>query len=503
MKIENESGSKEYYLGLILVSIALIYLIISTYMGIMKVNMWYDEIFSLNMANISINSLITLGSNNVHPLLYYIILKIFVKIFQIFNYTNLEIIGVIVSLIPFYLIFGLNITKIKKNFGILTAGLFSLCVISMPQLLRYSIEVRMYGWALLFLLVSYVYIYEISKEPTLKNWIILTVLTICSSYTHYFSAVTSFCLYLIFLIYIVFEKKELLKGWVISSIICICAYIPWIPSLLYQITNVHNSYWIDPITFNTIISYVYYVFSPLSYYIDGNSIISPNIIGTILLICFIYLMVYYLKNQKLGKYPIYGLIAIILVPFIGIIISILYSPIFFMRYLIPVLGIFWLIFSIFLDNIKEKKKIFTIILAIIIIVGFINLIYFINTENANFNKENEMKSFYYDNIPPNSIIIYDGFNSFIESTIFDSEKNYTNLYNENLEKIWKPEQDWKKSPENYLDTLLTNEKMKEKSNKRIFIVDTNNKYSNLKEYGYDLTKIRKYENKQIYELHLN
>lgn len=174
-----------------------------------------------------------------------------------------------------------------------------------------------------------------------------------------------------------------------------------------------------------------------------------------------------------------------------------------MRYLIPVLGIFWLIFSIFLDNIKEKKKIFTIILAIIIIVGFINLIYFINTENANFNKENEMKSFYYDNIPPNSIIIYDGFNSFIESTIFDSEKNYTNLYNENLEKIWKPEQDWKKSPENYLDTLLTNEKMKEKSNKRIFIVDTNNKYSNLKEYGYDLTKIRKYENKQIYELHLN
>ena len=40
------------------------------------------------------------------------------------------------------------ITKVRKNFGMLTAGLFCFLLPAMPKLADYTVEVRMYGWAL-------------------------------------------------------------------------------------------------------------------------------------------------------------------------------------------------------------------------------------------------------------------------------------------------------------------------------------------------------------------
>ena len=488
-------------IGIILFILSIIYLIISSYIGIFEANMWYDELYSLNMANMPIVSMITAGANNVHPLLYYFILKIFVKIFGLFSFENLEIIGVIVSLIPFYLLLILSLTKIRKNFGLLCSGIFSLCIISMPQLLRYSIEVRMYGWALFFLTASYVYIYEINKESDLKKWIILTVLTICSCYTHYFAAVASFCLYMVFLIHILSKNRELLKMWLFSGITVVLSYIPWIPPLINQIHNVGSSYWIDPISANTIIGYIYYIFSPLHNYINGNSVIYPDIIGTILLITFIILTIHYIKNidEEIGKFPIYGLIAAILVPIIGVIISVLYSPIFFMRYMLPIFGIIWLSFSIFLDNIKDKKAFFTIALIIILIIGTINLANFISTENTNYHEELAQKEVYYQNIPAGSIIVYDGFNSYIKSNVL--KNNYTSIFLENLQQTWKSEKLWNSNPSKYLDKVFDEKTMKNREkNTDIYIVDTNNKYSELKESKYSLENVYTTDELQIYKI---
>ena len=78
-----------------------------------------------------------------------------------------------VSLIPFYLIFILSLTKIRKNFGMLASGIFCLLIISMPQMMLYAVEVRMYSWALFFVTASFIYSYEIIHDSSIKNWIIL------------------------------------------------------------------------------------------------------------------------------------------------------------------------------------------------------------------------------------------------------------------------------------------------------------------------------------------
>lgn len=117
------------------------------------------------------------------------------------------------SIIPLYLMLILGATKIRKNFGWLTAGIFALCIVCMPQLMNFYTQLRMYSWALFFVTASFVYIWEIiNNESSYKNWGVLILLTICSVYTHYFSGIASFILYLFLFVYLIKNNKKDLKN---------------------------------------------------------------------------------------------------------------------------------------------------------------------------------------------------------------------------------------------------------------------------------------------------
>lgn len=154
-KLNNFKNNSEDKLGIILFIIGLIFLIITSYIGLTKLGLWYDEFYSIAYSQLPISEMIGLGSKDVHPILYYLIYKVFVKIF---TFLDVAVVGKIVSLIPIYLIGLLSITKVRKNFGYLTAGIFFLCITTMPQLMIYSVEIRMYSWALFFVTASFIYV---------------------------------------------------------------------------------------------------------------------------------------------------------------------------------------------------------------------------------------------------------------------------------------------------------------------------------------------------------
>ena len=51
---------------------------------------------------------------------------------------------------PCLLYTSLVATKIRKNFGWLTAGIFALCIVCMPQLMNFYTQLRMYSCCLLY-----------------------------------------------------------------------------------------------------------------------------------------------------------------------------------------------------------------------------------------------------------------------------------------------------------------------------------------------------------------
>lgn len=379
-----KNKTTEEKLGIVFFAISLIYVLIITYVGFTKLGTVNDEIFSLGLVQFPLNELIARGSVDSHPLLYYIIFKGFIKVFSLLNITNIVLIGKFVSLMPLYLLIILSITKIRKNWGLLTAGIFTLCISSMPQLMIYFVQIRMYGWSLFFVTASLVYVYEIIKNPNLKNWGILTLLTICSAQTHYFSGIASFSLYLLFLAYILYSNKSLLKKWVVSTIISILSFLPWSFIALNQIVGVSGGFWIDPISFKTIISYIYFIFSPANIIIISNELLDPTILGSLFLLSICVLIIYYLKEDKKefkNNFAFMGIGVFLLVPLIGIFLSSLHNPIFHQRYMVPAIGCLWLGISILLSKYYTKKEIFIPIIILILIIGILGTIGFINIQD--------------------------------------------------------------------------------------------------------------------------
>lgn len=419
-----KNNSNEQNLGIALFIIGIIFLLITTFIGLTKIGLWYDELYSIAFSQLPLSEMFDLGPKDVHPLLYYIIFKGFIKIF---TFLDVAVVGKIVSLIPIYLIGILSITKVRKNFGMLTAGLFFLLITMMPQLMLYSVEIRMYSWGLFFVTASFIYSYDIIKSPNLKTWIILTVLTICSAYTHYFSAIGSFGIYMVLLIYLIKNNKEQMKYWLISTFISVLTFIPWISIVMGQIALYESNYWIAPITINTIISYVYFVFSPADFFIQSNQLVSPTILGSVMLLIYLYL-IYKIKD----KFAIAGIIVFLTVPIIGVIISVLIRPFFHQRFLIPVLGCLWLAFAILLTKMYDNKKIFYAILCFTLIIGTIGCVDFINIQTQDaidteieFNSLNKV-------IGSGNILINDFFPVYFELQGYLLKDNHYLCFTENI-----------------------------------------------------------------------
>lgn len=422
-------------LGISLSIVGIAILLLVSYFGLTHLNTWHDEIFSMWIVNLPFNQFWTAVIEDVHPPLYYLIYKFFVSLFNLFDVHNLTFIGKIVSLIPIYLLTAFSILRIRKSFGMQTAGLFIFFITAMPLFIKYALEVRMYSWTIFFVTLSFVYIYEVSKNPSNKNWIILTVLTICSAYTQYFSLLSSVILYLIFLAYIVRKNRILLRKWFLSAIICVIAYIPWIPIAYSQFKTGQGGYWIPPITLDTVISYVYEVFLPIGEF---------KIIGILFFISIIVLIVICLFKYKdeLNYYAFSGILAFILVPIIGITISFIFFPIFHKRYLLPLLGTFWLSIAILISGLRSKnQKVFAVFIIIVLVAGGFNVVNSLNNEQIDYEDTIAKNETLHKLVGSNNIIIFDNQELYLDFGTYFLKNNdhykFDNKIGQNINELLK------------------------------------------------------------------
>lgn len=395
--------------GFLLFIISCLFLGITSYIAFTKIGVWEDEIFSIQIIQYSLPQMFNCIVSDVHPPLYYLIYKSIAKIFLLTNITtNINLIGRFVSILPFYLLFILALTKIRKNFNWLTTGIFTLAIISMPQMMNFATEIRMYSWGLFFLTASFVISYEIlNNSSDIKNWILLTILTICSAYTHYYCAIGSFLIYLFLLIELLRDDFKV-KNWLISALIAIIAYIPWLNVVINQTNTILNNYWIPEITFKNLFYYVFFVFSPENKVIHGTEEPTVSLFGILLLFSILILISLHIKNKKSNIYPIVGIMIPVSSVIIGILISVTVTPFFHMRYIIPVLGIFWLAISIILAQNFDKKYLFIPIIVIMLIASVMGCIHFYDNQIEKINSENDKRESISGLIKSGDILIIEG-----------------------------------------------------------------------------------------------
>lgn len=397
-------------------------------LGAFHTNIWFDESYSVAISNHSFSEIWNIGGNDVHPVFYYIMLKIVSLIFG-----NNILVFRLFSIVPIVILSILGITHIREDYGERTGIIFSFLTLFLPIIAAYSSEIRMYTWVMLFVTITAIYANRIYKnELSIKNWVIFALFSLLSAYTHYYGLMFAGIINVILFIYLLKNRKEKnkdLKIFIIQAIVECLLYVPWLYYFIKQLTSVGGGYWIK------------LEFPDILYNVLGIQYMGSlsNIFGFCFAIClYIYLgfVIYRCKKDRISvKNARNSLLLYVLIVFIAFLIS-LKSPILYPRYLMTITGL--LIFFIADIMAKEKSKYITIEICIIIFVT--SLISNINIINTNYDNTN-MKQIEYleENIKDDDIIVYSNIgNGSVFAVYFKDNKQYFyNGYHWNVEEAYK------------------------------------------------------------------
>ncbi|MDR2829571.1 MAG: glycosyltransferase family 39 protein [Methanobrevibacter sp.] len=305
-KSQNNNIDWKRIIGISLFGSALILFFIMLIFGLNPC-LWVDEIFTLNIITYSFKNMLIATAYDVHPPLYYIFVKMVFSLLSIFSspfnisYSFNVYIAKLISVVPLICLIYFGFTKVKKEFGWLTCGIFTFCIVTMPKMMLYSVEVRMYSWAILFLTLSLYYAYIITKNPNNnKNWIIFTLVSLMAAYTHYYATIGTMMIYFLLISYTIMKKRVHVKKLMLSIMFSIFLYLPWIYMFInYSSYANGNGWWIKP-GFQSVIEILFVLFSPNNIVdMDGFS----DLGGILFFFCLLLLMsyvclLYYKKDER-------------------------------------------------------------------------------------------------------------------------------------------------------------------------------------------------------------
>ena len=155
MKEKTLKCVKENWLFIAIILLGTLFLLIPAF----HENIWFDESYSVAIVNHSFGEIWTIGSHDVHPILYYWMLKVINLIFgeSIIAYRIFSVMGIVV-------LGTLGLTHIKKDFGKTTGLLFTFFSFFLPVMLNYALEIRMYSWTIVFVTLMAIYLYRFIKD---------------------------------------------------------------------------------------------------------------------------------------------------------------------------------------------------------------------------------------------------------------------------------------------------------------------------------------------------
>lgn len=305
-----------------------------------------------------------------------------------------------------------------------------------------------------------------------KHWLLFWVYGILTAYTQYYACVAVIAIYIaVFVFYAVMAHKNKIgksvceKGQVnqeqaekqkaiqneaavqepnrISArngiwkvLLCaglsVLAYLPWLPFFFSQVRTVSSSYWIQPLTWKSIFGCMKYIFLPVSYAVKKNYVLACVMI-LIFGAAFLYSFLMKRKDAKERFFLLTGLWIAVFTTFVGFVCSILNRPIFVYRYLIPCLGVMWLVAAVVLWDSVEKN--WGILLFVpFLLAGHSNMQGFYGEEHKKIVEMEATQSFLSD-FPEEAVVLcnFDHVQAVTACYLKDSNEIY--LYGSNPEEL--------------------------------------------------------------------
>ncbi len=349
--------------------------LIRTACFVMSADIWFDELFTVELALKPMNEMLALAARDVHPPLYYILTHlVYITLHSAFG-TDVTVAAKITSILPYAGVCIYLMTFVRRRFGLTAAGIAFLLIMTMPHMSEFMVEARMYSWCAFCLLAMYIHAAEYirsidsgadsgdrgrrSGRLSLIHPVCVMLYGIASMYLHYYGLIGAALTALGTLAAVfILERRgglysaagdthlRITHGRIVLMCIAaaIAAYVPWIQVLKGQIGQVSESYWIQPVTLRTLAGSVKYVFMPAF----ENGVFSV-ICALVMIAGFLWFTAEYIRHSRAfqGRCDdkIASVICAIAVPaglvIAGFIASLIIRPVFVYRYMFPAMFIFW------------------------------------------------------------------------------------------------------------------------------------------------------------------
>ena len=349
--------SESFIPKMILIVCGIVFFVMN-FIRIFDSNFWCDETFSYVMSFYSLPRTIFECAMDMHPPLYYIFLNIWC---DIFGHSGPALHAS--SLVPYVALMYIAYTRIYRRFGFFPAILMIAFVSIMPISVRYNVDVRMYLWVSVFMLLAYLQFYEILEDFSWRNIKLFMIYSLLGAYTHYYCilGVAAMCL-VMFVLYRKDSERICLVKRSVKYMILI--YAPWAVFLLRSFIIASSDFWISDIP--SIADCYLLLF-------DGYASIPLFLIMVLSVIAL--LAIGYRRTKEIdtmGIWLITGLVAITIPIVVGIACSYAIRPMLLLRYMLFTTVIAWAILSVAvtrMDSAKLKGLATVLVLSIVLVAS--------------------------------------------------------------------------------------------------------------------------------------
>ncbi len=233
--------------------------IITMFSGLVLGNMtrwsiWFDEAFSAYLMRFNLAEITQFTAADVHPPLYYWLLKIWTSLFGMseLGIRSLSLVLAIVALIGVFVL-------VRRLFNRTSIALLaSLAVAISPMIIRFAHEARMYTLVLAIVVWASYLLVRATQSGQKRWWGGYAVLVAAGMLTHYFAAFA----WLAHWAWRWHEKRVgrlkrfWTKQWLVVHGLAVLLFSPWLVTAVKQFITVQKGFWIPPISAYTPVDYL-------------------------------------------------------------------------------------------------------------------------------------------------------------------------------------------------------------------------------------------------------
>jgi mannosyltransferase len=283
---------------------------------ITKYTIWFDEAFSAYIIKYNFIEIARYTATDVHPPLFYWILKIWSSVF---GQTDIGLRSMSVVFGAVAVLFGFLL--VRRQFGRKAALISVFILVISPLFVRYSQEARMYTLATAIVLSATFVMLKAAETKSRKLWVLYGVLVSAGMWTHYFTILAWLAHWAWRYVTVrqggsrgkALFRKFFSREWLTAYITAIVLFLPWLPAMAIQLVVVQsNGFWIGPVGVDTLGTY----FGTLAYYLEHDHVTGYASLALILMgiLTMVFALRIYRTENKATKRNYALLLALAAVP---------------------------------------------------------------------------------------------------------------------------------------------------------------------------------------------